>query len=335
MKIRSGTLFKAFLLFSMIAGISLLHYGTERHWVRYHAFFGELYFLPIVLAALWFGLRGALITSAVITLCYIPFIAWTWQNFSSADIDRLVSVALYNGLAVLVGVLKGREEAVHEQLVQAEGLVAVGRSLAAVAHDLKAPLVVIGGLTRRVWQKLGDEDPAREKLAIVMRETSRMENMTRDMLDFSRPLTLHRADIDLDATLRNSLALAGEAARQRNVTLAYEPEPDLPRIAMDGTRVEQAIVNLLLNGIQASPAGSTVTLRARRAADGIIVDVIDSGDGIPPDQRRKVFDPFFTTKKEGTGLGLPIVRKIIEAHGWSMVILDRTGRGTIFRIAIS
>ncbi|MFP7753115.1 sensor histidine kinase [Thermodesulfobacteriota bacterium B35] len=335
MKISGSTWLKIFLLFAMISGISLLHYGTEQNWLRYHAFFGELYFLPIVLAGLWFNLEGALITSAVITLCYIPFMIWTWENFSSADIDRMVSVALYNGLAVLVGILKRRETAAQEKLVQAEGLVAVGRSLAAVAHDLKAPLVVIGGLTRRVWQKLTDGDPAREKLAIVMRETSRMENMTRDMLDFSRPLTLHRTSVDLDTTLRNSLALAGEAARKRKITLAYEPEQELPEIMMDGARVEQALVNLLLNAIQASPGGGTVTLRARRSPDGVIVDVIDCGCGIPAEQRRKVFDPFFTTKKEGTGLGLPIVRKIIEAHGWSMHILDKADRGTIFRIVIS
>ncbi len=335
MKISGSHLFKVFLLFCMIAGISLLHYGTEQHWVRYHAFYSELYFLPIVLAGLWFSLRGALITSAVITLCVLPFMARNWQGFSSADVDRLVSLVLYNGLAVLVGVLKRRETAVQEQLVQAEGLVAVGRSLAAVAHDLKAPLVVIGGLTRRVWRQLTDEDPAREKLAIVMRETRRMENMTRDMLDFSRPLTLHRASVDLDSALRNSLALAGETAREKNVTLTYEPEANLPSVSMDGARVEQAIVNLLLNGIQASPAGGTVTLRVRRSPEGVILDVIDSGCGIPADQRSRVFDPFFTTKKEGTGLGLPIVRKIIDAHGWSMHILDRADRGTIFRIVIS
>ncbi len=335
MKISGSTLVKIFLLFCMISGISLLHFGAGRHWLRYHVFFGELYFLPIVLAGLWFRLEGALVTSIVITLCYIPFMAWNWQGFSPADIDRLVTIMLYNGLAVLVGMLKRREAAVQEQLVQAEGLVAVGRSLAAVAHDLKAPLVVIGGLTRRVLQKLTDDDPAREKLAIVMRETRRMENMTRDMLDFSRPLVLHRTEVNLDTTLRNSLALAGEAARKSQVALDYEPDRDLADISMDGARVEQAMANLLLNAIQASPAGATVILRARRSAGAVIVDIIDSGPGIPADHRRKIFDPFFTTKKEGTGLGLPIVRKIIEAHGWSMDILDRPERGTIFRIVIS
>ncbi len=334
MKISGSTFLKVFLLFCMIAGISLLHYGTTRHWVRYHAFFGELYFLPIVLAGLWFNLEGALAASAVITLCFIPFLVLNWEDFSSGDIDRLVSVALYNGLAILVGVLKRRETAVQEQLVQAEGLVAVGKSLAAVAHDLKAPLVVIGGLTRRVLQKLAEGDPAREKLAIVMRETRRVENMTRDMLDFSRPLTLNRTSVELDTILRNCLAMVRDEARTRDIALEYQVEGDLPPISMDSARVEQAIVNLLLNGIQASTGGGTVTVRIRRSPDGIVLDVMDSGSGIPAGQRQKVFDPFFTTKKEGTGLGLPIVKKIIEAHGWSMYILDRPERGLIFRIVM-
>ena len=79
MKISGSTLVKIFLLFCMISGISLLHFGAGRHWLRYHVFFGELYFLPIVLAGLWFRLEGALVTSIVITLCYIPFMAWNWQ----------------------------------------------------------------------------------------------------------------------------------------------------------------------------------------------------------------------------------------------------------------
>jgi signal transduction histidine kinase len=94
------------------------------------------------------------------------------------------------------------------------------------------------------------------------------------------------------------------------------------------------IVNLLLNAVQASPAGGTVTVRTGRAGGSVIVEVIDNGCGIREDQRERIFDPFFTTKKEGTGLGLPIVRKIVDAHGWTLEVFNNRDKGVVSRIRL-
>ncbi len=326
---------KKILLVMLVGTISLLHYGIDRSHLHYHPFYSEFYYLPIVLAGLWFGLRGALTVSAAITVCYLPYVFLHWHGGSSYDVDKLVSVGLYNGLAVLVGILRNREMAASERLLQVRHLASVGRSLAAVAHDMKTPLIVIGGLTRRVWEKMAADDPARDKLALVIREATMMEEMTKDMLDFSRPLNLRRTYGDINKTVQDSLALVAEAARNKHVRIVPELYGGLPDISFDAMRIVQVIVNLILNAVQASPEGGAVTVRTDRAGEDVVVAVIDRGCGIREDQRGRIFDPFFTTKKEGTGLGLPIVKKIVDEHGWTLEVLNDRNKGVISRISLT
>ena len=324
---------KHVLLVLLIAGITLLHYSTDQSRYYFHVFYGELYFLPIVLAAFWFGLRGALLGSVTITVCYLPFIIWNWQEFSANDLDSILSLLLCNGLAILVGVLKGRETRAQEKLLQTENLAVMGRSLAATAHDMRTPLVLIGSFARRLLKKMNNKDPACLKLNLIIKETEKMESMTGDMLDFSKPLALNLIRGNLNTTIQDSLPKFNEVAQRHNVSILCKSDSELAGINYDCFRFEQVIVNLVRNAIEASSEGDTVIIALFLSPSGdIILDVADNGSGIPLTNRPKVFDPFFTTKKEGTGLGLPIVKKIVEAHDGSLQILDRVGGGTIFRI---
>lgn len=326
---------KWILLFLLTAGITLLHYSLDQGQYYYHVFYGELYFLPIVLAAFWFGLRGALVISITITACYLPFVLGHWQGFSPEDLDGILSLLLYNGLAVLTGILKDRETTASNKLLQAENLAVMGRSLAAVAHDMKTPLMLIGGFAGRILKKTAPADPARRKLALIVKETEKLEVLTRDMLDFSKPLVLHPVREDFNKTIRNALIKTEQAAQNRNVEIRYRAPTGTVGLHYDPLRLEQVLVNLLLNAIETSPAGTTVEVTLSPSPDGITLDVADNGCGISFIDRQKVFDPFYTTKKEGTGLGLPIVKKIIEAHDGSLQILENRGCGTIFRINLS
>ena len=208
----------------------------------------------------------------------------------------------------------------------------MGRSIAAVAHDMKTPLTLIGGFSRLILKKMGDKDPARAKLALIIKETDKMESMTKDMLDFSKPLTLNLIQGNFDTIVQDSLTKLEEATLRHNVAIEYRSHPDVVNISVDTLRLEQVIINLVLNAIESSTEGGTVAVTLSPSPKGLILDVSDSGCGIPFAKRQKVFNPFFTTKKEGTGLGLPIVKKIVEAHGWSLQILDNDYGGTIFRI---
>lgn len=322
------------LLVLLVAGINFLNYSTDQGQYYFHVFYGELYFLPIVLAAFWFGLRGALLASTTISICYLPFIILHWQSFSPNDLDRILSLLLYNGLAVFTGVLKDRESTAQKKFLQAENLAVMGKSLAAAAHDMKTPLMLIGGFAKRILKEMDDEDPAHMKLTLIIKETEKMESMIRDMLDFSKPLTLNRIRENFDTTVQNALARVKETCRRENVTIQYRAASEVLDISFDPLRLEQVIVNLVLNALEASPEGGAVVVTLSPSQDGRFLEVADSGCGIPFAKKQKVFDPFFTTKKEGTGLGLPIVKKIVEAHGWSLQVLDNDGGGTIFRVEI-
>jgi len=323
---------KIALIVILVVGISLLHYYfIDQARYYFHAFYGEVYFLPIVLAGFWFGLRGGLLASVGITACYSPFVYLHWQGFSPDDFDRLLSMVLYNSLATVIGILKDREILAHERVLKEERLVAMGKSLATVAHDIKTPLVVIGGFARQLHKKFKTYDPDRKKADIIIRETDRLEKMIHTMLDFSRPLALQLSTGSLNETVKNSLVIVAEMAQKKGVIIESLLSPDIPVISFDAMRIEQMIVNIALNAVQASPEGEKVIIRTFVEGQNIVIDVGDSGCGISLDHRLQVFVPFFTTKKEGTGLGLAIVKKIAEAHKGSLEILNNSPRGTIFR----
>lgn len=223
---------------------------------------------------------------------------------------------------------------VVKALLESESLAAMGRALSSVAHDMKTPLIAIGGFTRLARNHMEKTDPYRQKLDIVIKETQRLEAMVKDMLDFSRPLDIDRSDQDVDEVIGESLVLLDSLAREHHVSLRGITDFDLAPASLDRMRMKQVLVNLAANAVEASPRGEAVSMRAYARGGDLVIDVTDRGPGIEPEKRRAVFTPFFTTKKEGTGLGLSIVKKIVEAHKGRIEILDNSGVGLTFRVEL-
>ena len=318
----------------LVLGITALHYTTQMSEFHYHIFYRELYFLPIILAGFWFGLQKALWTSFSISLLYFPLILIHWQGFSSNDFDKIMEVILYNVDAFILGFLRDRQRIEHERYVKVESLAAMGRALSGVAHDMKTPLIAIGGFSKMVQRNFQEDDPSHKKLDIVVQETKRLENMVKEMLDFSRPLKLDRSEEDLNKVVEDCLAVAVGTAEDNEVTIEKHLDRDLPLISMDALRMKQVVINLLTNAVQASAAGQTVVVKTSRIKEYAAVEVTDCGCGIPMEQKEEIFAPFFSTKKEGTGLGLPIVKKIIESHNGYLELLDNPERGVTFRVLL-
>lgn len=324
----------------LVVIITVSHYQTERHAHLYHVFYQGLYFLPVILSGFWFGLRGGLITSLGITLLYTPFTIMYWSGFSAADFNNLMEMVLYNVVAVMLGILRDQERTKQRRLMESERLAAMGSAVSCLAHDMKTPLIAIGGFTRLVQKQVTrecqcDSSPCIDKLDIVVQETQRLENMVRDMLDFAKPLELTRSREDIRALIEESIMLLEDQAREKGVVLLRTPtDPGLPAVSIDAMRMKQVFINLVSNAIQASPEGGAVEVNCWTRGNRLIIDVCDNGCGIPPGKRGEVFLPFVSTKKEGTGLGLPIVQKILEAHGGRVEILDNNGGGLIFRVTI-
>lgn len=154
------------------------------------------------------------------------------------------------------------------------------------------------------------------------------------MLDFSRPLRIERSKVDLNEIVKESISIVEEATKTRNVSVQTRLANGLSPVPVDTPRMKQALVNLLLNAIEASPDGKGVTVRTCLEDSHIRIDVADNGCGIPPAETDEIFTPFFTMKKGGTGLGLPIAKKIVQAHKGSLEVFNGAGNGATFKVSI-
>lgn len=226
-------------------------------------------------------------------------------------------------------------EQTEKHLRESESLAAMGRAMAALAHDMKTPLIAIGGFTRLAQKRLQDNSPVQELLEIAVKETARMEAMVKNMLDFSRPLELECASTDVGALVAECMKLVEPLATERKVRLSNRMASG-PRLfaRLDAARMKQVLINILTNGVQASPEGEQVIVDSHAKGEKLEVSVVDSGCGIARDKREQIFSPFYTSKKDGAGLGLPIVKKIVEAHRGRIEIVDNPEKGITFRVEI-
>ncbi len=218
-------------------------------------------------------------------------------------------------------------------LKEAENLAGIGRALSSVAHDMKTPLIAIGGFAKQIQRHIDPEDPCRMKTGIILKETERLEKMVEDMLDFSKPIELRKSLEKFDAILEESIAVTKPLADAKGVELRIESSASIPELLIDPMRIERVLINLLTNAIQASAEGGPVTISRHKQEKELLIEVSDSGPGIPGEIRKDIFLPFFTTRKGGTGLGLPIVKKVIEAHDGRIEVLD-SECGATFRLRL-
>ena len=298
----------------MIGGILSLHYLTLPYMGYRPAVYRMLFYLPLVLGSLWFGLKMAIFVCASVSIVYLPYTMTQWQRFSLEAFHELLEGVLYIINAFIIGYLVEKERKKHRALLQAERLAAIGRSISEVAHDMKTPLMAIGGFANQVSRKLPQDDPNQKKLDVVIQETARLESMVKAMLDFGRPMEIQPTKISLNELVLESIEVTQAVARKTGVELKADLEQSLPFLLLDGPRIKQVLLNLMTNAVHASPAGEPVLVRTRLERNVVVLEVVDRGCGITEEHRESVFHPFFSTKKGGTGLGLGIVKKIAEAH---------------------
>ena len=332
-KITNKTFLKIGVIGVVVAIITLLHYQTAPDAGVWHVIFRELYFLPIILSGFWFGLRGGLTTSLVISLLYGPLVLTGTDKFSAHGIGNIMEVLLFNLVGGLLGWLKDREAAQQDKAKQAESLAAMGRAAAMIAHDLKTPLITIGGLARRLTGKVSPETPEGEKVLVIRQQAERLEQLVMDILFFARPMKLSLKSNNLYHLLQEAREAVSEVAQANGIRVDI-PAGDTCDCYLDYEKMMQVFINLLTNAIDVSSRGETVKVSFHHHADKFQIDVADTGTGIPEKFAEKVFEPFVTGKKKGTGLGLPISKKIVEAHSGKLEYRNNTDTGTTFRISI-
>ena len=334
MQINKKTSFRIVVLFVLVFLVTMLHYLTRQEETVLHVIYRELYFLPIILAGFWFGLRGGLATALVITTLYVPIVIEKPSGLTGHDLGNLLEILLFTIIGILVGRLRDREIIHQEMRRKEEGLAAMGKAVACVAHDMKTPLIAIGGFARQIRRKLPEEDRTGKKLDIVLQQTERLELMIKDMLGFAKPLDLNCQDNDFNKLLQETVLIAEEKARKHDVQFSLQLQDDLPVCHYDFHRLQQALLNLINNAVEASPAEGEVIIRSKMDTNNLCIEVEDFGEGMSADKTDDILQPFVSNKKEGTGLGLPIVKKIAEAHGGILQYEQRDEKGMIFRIIL-
>lgn len=210
----------------------------------------------------------------------------------------------------------------------------IGQAVAYVAHDMKTPIIAIGGLVRQIRRKIPDEDRTSKKLDMVLQQTDRLELMVKDMLIFARPFELDCQDDDINKLLQETMLIAEEKTRAHDVTISLQLHSGLSSCSFDYHRLQQALLNLINNAVEASQVGGEVIIRSKLDTENISIEVEDYGEGISADNINEILHPFFSSKKEGTGLGLSIVKKIAEAHGGILQYEQKDEKGMVFRIIL-
>jgi len=221
-----------------------------------------------------------------------------------------------------------------ERLLHSEKLVTAGQLAAGIAHEVGTPLNVARGRIELSLSKVGDDHPIAANQRTAIDQIDRVTRLLQQLLDYVRPPQLALAEVDLGRAAHAVRDLLSPQAAKRGVALQVEA-PESVSLRADPDHVQQVVMNLALNAIDACEAGGTVVVRARIAPRGLVLEVSDDGHGIPPEIHQQVFDPFFTTKKrgQGTGLGLWVVAQIVRAQAGEIELTSTSAAGTTVRVA--
>ncbi len=230
-------------------------------------------------------------------------------------------------------------KALQEQIRQKDRLATVGEVAAKMAHEIKNPLAGISYVAQILRREVRFEPSHAELVQAMLAEVSRLNGLIDDLLVYGRPARLTLAPQDLHRIWEEILNFSKEELDARRLTLVRDFPPDLPPVAVDGNRMRQVFLNILKNAMEATGPGGRLTVRTRRVAEGpagpgtagaggVEVMVEDTGPGIAAEDRERIFELFYTTKTSGSGLGLPICRRIVEDHGGMITVGDGPGGGS-------
>jgi hypothetical protein len=258
----------------------------------------------------------------------------TFAGYAGVALER---THLYEELRENVEKLKDANaslKANHEKLLQAEKLSAIGELAAYVSHEIRNPLVAIGGLARSLLKDDISNPDTIETLQIIVSEVSRLEKFLRDTLDFVKPRRPRRASIEINQIVNDSTATFRQELAKHSVSVELDLNPDPIRGLLDRDMLVHALSNLIKNAIEAMPGGGRLFLGTSIEGRVATVLVGDTGPGIPAEVVPRIFDPFFTTKKEGTGLGLSFASQHIRSLGGQLTLEPSESFGTLFKLLL-
>ena len=243
--------------------------------------------------------------------------------------------AAFNEMTVALAQASASVKQLHQQQIErAQQLATVGELAAGVAHEIKNPVVGISNGLDLVQRRLGSDPVISPIMDEMTRQIARIDAAVKDLLSFARPSTPTLAPVDPRRIVERALRLVEPGAANAGLHVDVKCQPNMPVALLDEELITQALVNVLVNAVQATAAGGKIIVRARATDHTVEFSVSDTGRGITPEDLAHIYKPFFTTRHSGTGLGLSITRDTVERHGGRMQAQSRLGRGSTFTITL-
>jgi two-component system sensor histidine kinase HydH len=257
------------------------------------------------------------------------------ETFANQAASQIENIVLQEELKQKIKELELASQILRENqnyLLQAERWVDIGKLATTVAHEIRTPLVTMGGYARRALKKAEEGKLVPHELEIIVKETDRLESITSEILDYSKATRLNYEKKDLNLLIKDAIEVFRGKLRYNGIWLKtkFSLEPSI--LNFDPKRIEQVLFNLIENAIEAMPEGGALTLRTKRNEEFAIFEVDDTGSGISDENLQKLWIPFFTTKPKGSGLGLPVCKKIIADHQGYIEVKSEVNKGSKFTV---
>ncbi|MCI5128917.1 MAG: two-component sensor histidine kinase, partial [Candidatus Electrothrix sp. AUS3] len=246
----------------------------------------------------------------------------------------VLSAIVIRANRIMVARAEERRE-LEKQLHEAQRLAVLGKMIASVSHEIKNPLGIVRSTAEILGKRLAKLAPGNDHLSqIIVDETTRLDGIVREFLDFARPKAPTKSSGSLNHLVRRLALFMEVEFKNKDINLVEELEPELPECPLDGDQMYQVLLNIVFNAIHAMPEGGTLTVRTSAGKKEISLTITDTGTGMPQEKLKQIFTPFFTDKNRGTGLGLAITKNIVEQHGGEIRVESEEGVGTTFIIAL-
>lgn len=339
------TKYKTVILGGLITLTLGIHYGLilepifgHAHWI--HAIHGRFCYIPIVIAASWFGLRGGIYAATIISLLVLPYVLGRVSGTHDL-VGEIVEIIFYFAIAILSGALidrqllsRKKQEEMRIQLERSHQLSMVGQIAAGVAHEIKNPLASIKGALEIISDGNTSPDDKEEFKGILFSEIRRMDGSITEFLNFARPKETKLERLDLSELIPTTIKSVEAHALKQGIAIQKDIEDGII-INGDKEKLHELMLNLLLNAIQVSEPDSIIEVGLEnRDSSTALLTVKDSGEGIEKTNLDRIFEPFYTTKASGTGLGLAIVKAIVESHDGNIEVESQPARGTKIEVSL-
>jgi two-component system NtrC family sensor kinase len=259
------------------------------------------------------------------------------REFTEEELDFAVAIAEQCALAIDKARLIEKQQTQYDNLaIQTDKLSSLGRMAAGIAHEINNPLAGILLYSSNLVKKVPETGPLKKGLEVIIQETVRCRGIIQDLLEFSRQKEPVKALADLNGVINKALSILANEFRLSRISLEKRLSDNLPRVLIDVNQMEQVFINFLMNALEAIQGQGQVSVRTYKDEDNkrVVVEIEDSGMGIPQEHLERIFEPFFSTKSKGTGLGLAVNYGIIQKHGGQIRVGSQPGRGTTMTIRL-